>query len=84
MVLGATKGEVYSLKRSNTTPGLGPIWKRYTIRELEDMADSLYRKCFRFHPDLHPEDRKYYDECFKNITRAYRKIKQILKHKKKV
>ena len=55
------------------------IYERYTTGELLELVDYYYKEAKRkWHPDIHPEQRGFYEEKFKGAMVAYDKATRIL------
>ena len=84
LALGAERKKVYS--RGYRTPGnpelkIGTLYNRYTYDELHRWLDDLLRESLIWHPDLHPEDRNFYDKKMRHINAAYQQGKNLLKRR---
>ena len=81
MALGAKREDVY-LAYLYPPTGLYSIYNRYTIDELYEMVESLFKASIRkYHVDLHftSEDRDIFEEKTKLINEAHQRALKILK-----
>jgi hypothetical protein len=81
LALGASIYEVYS--DSNLVGvkegGKGTIYQRYTVDELRDWVEHLYKEAVKkYHPDLHGGD-QYYVDLMATINLARDRALYILK-----
>ena len=81
IALGANPKKVYS--RGYHSPGrkIGTLYNRFSCEQLHYWLDELYQDNFKWHPDLHPEDRKFYTQKMAIVNAAYQKGKKILRYK---
>ena len=78
IALGAKPKKVYAYGYNNFGREQGTLYGRYPYGELHSWLDELHKESLRWHPDLHLENKDFYEAKMALANAAYQRGKKIL------
>jgi len=82
IALGANPKKVYSYGWKGNGRTFGTLYGRFPYGELHSWLDELHKEALQWHPDLHPENKKFYGAKMAEANAAYQRGKHILGHRR--
>ena len=82
IALEADPKKVYSYGYNKFGREQGTLYGRYPYGELHAWLDELHKKSLRYHPDLHQENKDFYENKMAEMNSAYQRGKHLLSYRR--